>query len=252
MVDSEFAAIVDACLKKERDERPPTMDSLAAMLDAYVAPRAAYGIPPIDIGDGEGRKPASGKIGAYAIPRATTSRPLTAMFAVAMLGWFAWYESKKRIGQVVFYAFLGLATLAKGPVAIFFAGAILLIFLALKRDWSAILSSLWIPGIATFVVVALPWYVAVQLRNPEFFRVFILEHNLGRFGQDLYHHRQPFWYYLPVLLLALMPWTLWLVLAVVERLRLLWSEKREAMTTLEDSWQIAGGNSRAVVRHTER
>ena len=138
---------------------------------------------------------------------ASTDMPLTAMFTIALLGWYAWYETKKRIGLVIFYIFLGLATLAKGPVAIFFAGAILLIFLALKRDWGAIVGSLWIPGILMSLAVALPWYVAVQLRNPEFFHVFILEHNLGRFGQDLYHHRQPFWFYLPVLLVALMPWT---------------------------------------------
>ena len=50
--------------------------------------------------------------------------------------------------------------------------------------------------------------MAVQLRNPEFFRVFILEHNLARFGKDLYHHTQPFWYYLPVALLGLVPWTM--------------------------------------------
>jgi 4-amino-4-deoxy-L-arabinose transferase-like glycosyltransferase len=169
---------------------------------------------------------------------ASTDMPLTAMFAIAMLGWYAWYESRKRIGLVIFYVFLGLATLAKGPVAIFFAGAILLMFLAMKRDWRAILPSLWIPGIVLFLAVTLPWYVAVQLRNPEFFRVFILEHNLGRFGQDLYHHRQPFWFYLPVLLLSLMPWTLWLVLAVAERLRLLWSERKEAIAAPEDSWQL--------------
>ena len=39
------------------------------------------------------------------------------------------------------------------------------------------------PGIALFLLTALPWYVAVQLKNPEFFRVFILEHNLARFGK---------------------------------------------------------------------
>jgi len=98
--------------------------------------------------------------------------------------------------------------------------------------------TLWIPGIALFLVVALPWYIAVQLRNPEFFRVFILEHNLGRFSHDLYHHRQPFWFYIPVLLLMLMPWTLWLVLAVVQRLRRLFSEGKKAFASTEDSWQL--------------
>src|SRR5258708_4171434 len=164
--------------------------------------------------------------------------PLAAMFTIAMLGWYAWYESRKRIGLILFYFFLALATLAKGPVAIFFAAVILLIFLAIKRDAASLVGSLWIPGIILFLAVALPWYAAVQLRNPDFFRVFILEHNLGRFGQDLYHHRQPFWFYFPVLLISLMPWTLWLILAVVERLRLLWSERRDAMKEPEDSWQL--------------
>lgn len=170
---------------------------------------------------------------------ASTDMPLAAMFAIALLGWYSWYESKKRPGLIVFYSFLALATLAKGPVAIFFAGAILLIFLAIKRDWGAIRESLWIPGIASFLAVAMPWYVAVQFRNPDFFRIFILEHNLGRFGQDIYHHRQPFWFYLPVLLLALMPWTLWLILAVAQRVRVVvTSERRESIATPDGSWQL--------------
>lgn len=169
---------------------------------------------------------------------AATDMPLAAMFAIAMLAWYAWYESRARLSLAAFYIFVALGTLAKGPVAPFLAGATLLIFAALKRDWRILLRTLWIPGIFLFLVVALPWYVAVQLRNPEFFRTFILEHNLARFGQDLYHHRQPFWFYLPVLLLSLMPWTLWAVAAAAERLRLVWSEGKNAFSSDEDSWQL--------------
>ena len=182
---------------------------------------------------------AAGCVGTIGFARAaSTDMPLAAMFAIALLGWYAWYETRERFGLVFFYFFLALATLAKGPVAIFFAGVIPLIFVAVKRDWRAILESLWIPGIVLFLAVALPWYVAVQLRNPDFFRVFILQHNLARFGQDLYHHRQPFWFYLPVLLLSLMPWTIWLILALAERLPLIWSKKEEAFATPEGSWQL--------------
>jgi 4-amino-4-deoxy-L-arabinose transferase-like glycosyltransferase len=182
---------------------------------------------------------AAGCVGTIGFARgASTDMPLAAMFAIALLGWYSWYETRKRLGLVAFYFFLALATLAKGPVAMFLAGIILLIFLAVKRDWQAILVSLWLPSVALFLAVALPWYVAVQHRNPEFFRVFILEHNLGRFGQDLYHHHQPFWFYLPVLLVALMPWTLWWILAVVEKVRLTWSRKEEALATPADSWQL--------------
>ena len=169
---------------------------------------------------------------------AATDMPLAAMFAIAMLAWYAWYESRARLYLAVFYIFVALGTLAKGPVAPFLAGAILLIFAALKRDWRILLRTLWIPGILVFLVVALPWYAAVQLRNPEFFRTFILEHNLARFGQNLYHHRQPFWFYLPVLLLSLMPWTVWAIADVVERLRLIWSEGKNAFSSDEDSWEL--------------
>ena len=147
---------------------------------------------------------------------AATDMPLAAMFAIAMLGWYAWYESKRRMYSAVFYLFLALATLAKGPVALVLAAAILLIFAAVNREWPILLRTLWTPGIVLFLAVTLPWYITVQVNNPQFFRVFILEHNLARFSQDLYHHRQPFWFFVPVLLLATMPWTLWLVLAIVD------------------------------------
>ena len=79
---------------------------------------------------------------------------------------------------------LALGTLAKGPVAPALAAAIVVLFAAAKRDWRIILRTLWLPGIALFLAVALPWYVAVQMRNPEFFRFFILEHNLARFSHE--------------------------------------------------------------------
>jgi 4-amino-4-deoxy-L-arabinose transferase-like glycosyltransferase len=157
---------------------------------------------------------ASGVIGfAHA---ASMDMPLAAMFTIAMLAWYAWYESAGKSYLALFYVFMGLATLAKGPVAPFLAAAIVVIFAAARNDYRLMLRTLWIPGVVLFCGVALPWYIAVQLRNPEFFRVFILEHNLARFGKDVYHHTEPFWYYLPVALLGLMPWTMFAAVALVE------------------------------------
>jgi len=169
---------------------------------------------------------------------AATDMPLAATFAIALLGWYAWYESRAWIYLAAFYIFLALGTLAKGPVAPALAAVIIFLFVAVKRDWRAIPLTLWIPGIVLYLAVMLPWYIAVQLRNPEFFRVFILEHNLARFSQDLYHHRQPFWFYLPVFLLAMMPWTIVLIFAMVERARLIWSEGKQAFSSPEDSWPL--------------
>jgi 4-amino-4-deoxy-L-arabinose transferase-like glycosyltransferase len=169
---------------------------------------------------------------------AATDMPLTAAFAIALLAWYAWYGSSRRIYLSAFYIALALGTLAKGPVAPALAAVIILLFVAVKHDWRAIPRTFWVPGIFLYLAVMLPWYVAVQSRNPEFFRVFILEHNLARFSQDLYHHRQPFWFYLPVFLLATMPWTLVLIVAVAERARLIWSEGKQAFARAEDSWAL--------------
>ena len=169
---------------------------------------------------------------------AATDMPLAACFAVALLGWYAWYESRQHSYLVAFYIFLALGTLAKGPVAPALAGAIIFLFVAVRRDWPAILRTLWIPGVVLYLAVMLPWYIAVQLRNPEFFRFFILEHNLARFSTGVYHHPQPFWFFLPVFLLAMMPWTIVFLLAVGERGRLIWSQGREAFSSAEDSWAL--------------
>lgn len=169
---------------------------------------------------------ASGVIGFARA--ASMDMPLAAMFTIAMLAWYAWHESASKRYLALFYIFMGLAMLAKGPVAPFLAAVVVAIFAAAQRDYRLITRTLWIPGVVLFCAVALPWYIAVQWRNPEFFRVFILEHNLARFGRDVYHHTEPFWYYLPVALLALVPWTMFVAAAVVEGVRDWSKEKKKA------------------------
>lgn len=158
---------------------------------------------------------------------ASTDMPLAATFTIALLAWYAWHESGSKSYLDWFYIFLGLAMLAKGPVAPALAAVIIVIFALAKGERQIIWRTLWIPGILLFCAVGLPWYIAVQMRNPEFFRVFILEHNLARFGTDLYHHHQPFWYYLPVVLLGLLPWTMLVASALLESIRGWWAEGRE-------------------------
>ena len=173
---------------------------------------------------------AASAAGVIAFARAaSTDMPLAAMFTIALLAWYAWYESERQLYLAVFYAFLALGALAKGPVAPFLAAVIVSFLAATKRDYRLILRTLWVPGTLLFCAIALPWYVAVQIKNPEFLRIFIFEHNLARFGTNLYHHREPFWYYLPVTLLALLPWTVFIATSFVEMMLALWSERAEIL-----------------------
>lgn len=157
---------------------------------------------------------------------ASMDMPLATAFTVAMLAWWAWRESEKRIYLAAFYFCLALGMLAKGPVAPFLAVLILLIFAAACGAWRVVLRTIWMPGILLFCAVALPWYIAVQIQNPQFFREFILEHNLARFSTGLYHHPEPFWYYFPVTALALVPWVVFVAAAALESLRTRWAERK--------------------------
>ncbi len=161
---------------------------------------------------------------------AATDMLLAAPFSLSLLAWFCWYQSgweQSGVGAmdetageeqpgsrrwlVLFYALNALAMLAKGPVAPALAAFVLIAFCITQRKPRALWRTLDPIGLAVFFAVAAPWYVVVQLRNPEFFRVFFLEHNLARFGSNLYRHKQPFWYYVPVALAATLPWTVWVI-----------------------------------------
>ncbi len=164
---------------------------------------------------------------------ASTDMPLAASFGVGMLAWWCWREEQKRIFLAAFFFFMALGMLAKGPVAPFLAGGAIVIYAIAARDLRLAWKTLWLPGILLFCAVALPWYFAVQMRNPQFFREFILEQNLGRFSQNIYHHIQPFWYYLPVTALALVPWTVFAIAALVLPIRKWWSERKSTFENRE-------------------
>jgi 4-amino-4-deoxy-L-arabinose transferase-like glycosyltransferase len=147
---------------------------------------------------------------------ASTDMQMAAPLAIGLLGWYAWYETGSKFWLYDIYFFTGLATLAKGPVAPFLALLIIVAFAFLRKEWNILYRSLWWPGIVLYFAMVLPWFIAVQHQNPTFFREFFLEHNLERFATDRYQHTQPFWYYLVVMVLALMPWTVIAVRALID------------------------------------
>ncbi|HZE21221.1 MAG TPA: glycosyltransferase family 39 protein, partial [Desulfobaccales bacterium] len=105
------------------------------------------------------------------------------------------------------YLALALAVLVKGPVALVLAGITWLI-------WTGLLSGGWrrlinLKGWTLLIVIALPWFLYVQWRYPEFFGFFIIEQHFQRFLTPAIHP-EPFYYYVPVLLGLLLPWS-WLL-----------------------------------------
>ena len=107
----------------------------------------------------------------------------------------------------LFGAFLGLGVLAKGPAAVILAGGAIGIWAITTSHLRLALRLAHPIAIATFCVVALPWYVLCARRNPDFLHVFIFQHNFERYLTPIFQHKQPFWFFGPITLLAILPWT---------------------------------------------
>ncbi len=121
---------------------------------------------------------------------------------------------------ILFGAALGLATLAKGPAALVLAGGSVALWALATRQWRSAFRLAHPAAIAAFCIVALPWYVVCSLRNPEFVRTFLLLHNFERYVTPVFQHHQRFWFFAPILLLGLLPWSALLVGTAREGARL--------------------------------
>jgi 4-amino-4-deoxy-L-arabinose transferase-like glycosyltransferase len=164
---------------------------------------------------------------------AATDMPFSAMLSVAMVcaavaldvvppdklhaeetreGQSVYWQTKKTIylSLALFGFFLGVAVLAKGPAALILAGGATFLWAASTKRWRDALRLFHPIAIGVFFLTCLPWYVLCARRNPEFFRVFIIEHNFKRYLTPEFQHIQPFWYYVPISIIALLPWIFWL------------------------------------------
>jgi 4-amino-4-deoxy-L-arabinose transferase-like glycosyltransferase len=121
----------------------------------------------------------------------------------------------------LFGAFLGLGVLAKGPAAVILAAGALGAWALVTSNFRTTLRLAHPIAIAAFCVVALPWYLLCAHRNPEFLHVFIFQHNFERYLTPLFQHKQPFWFFGPITLLAVLPWTPFLLPTALECRRIL-------------------------------
>jgi 4-amino-4-deoxy-L-arabinose transferase-like glycosyltransferase len=123
------------------------------------------------------------------------------------------------LALLLFGTALALSVLAKGPAGVILAAGALCIWALATGKWRVALRLAHPPVIAAFCVIALPWYILCQRRNPDFFHAFIFQHNFERYLTPVFQHKQPFWFFGPMLLIALLPWTALLIPAVQDTLR---------------------------------
>jgi len=193
---------------------PAAVSALAGVFLAYGLGRAFWG-------------PVAGFLGAVVLATCpgyvalgrilTLDMTFTLFLSLGVgLGYLALSRGRPRLWLWA-YGALGLAVLTKGPSAVVLAGLIWLAWVLYRR---LPLKSLVSPGgWLILAAVSLPWFAWVELRYPDFFRFFILEHHLGRFLTPAMHP-EPVYYYVAVILGLMLPWSFLLPWVLVPRGRL--------------------------------
>jgi 4-amino-4-deoxy-L-arabinose transferase-like glycosyltransferase len=158
---------------------------------------------------------AAGVIAATALAVTVIGRAATAdallnlLITLTMLDMYRYIEAPKPATLYRVFAWIGLGTLAKGPVAIAIPLITSLLFFALQRDVRGWLRAVFNPvGIAVFVAIAAPWYILELIdQGQAFIDGFILKHNVGRFADTMEGHGGHWYYYLAVLPFVVLPFT---------------------------------------------
>jgi Aminoarabinose transferase C-terminal domain/Dolichyl-phosphate-mannose-protein mannosyltransferase len=108
--------------------------------------------------------------------------------------WFAWSS-------------MAGAVLSKGLVGVVIPGCTLLAVSLWRRDFELLRRMRSVPGSLIFLTIAAPWFLLVSVRNPGFVEFFFVHEHFTRYLTTVHHHVGPWWYYVPLLLAGLLPWT---------------------------------------------
>ena len=114
--------------------------------------------------------------------------------------------SEQRNWMLVCWAGMALAVLSKGLIGIVLPGAVLVLYTLFSRDWSIWKRLHLIKGLVLFFVITTPWFVLISLKNPEFPRFFFIHEHFERFTSKIHHRYGPPYYFIPILLLGIIPW----------------------------------------------
>ena len=152
---------------------------------------------------------------------------LTFCIALALTAFFRGYRdlTGRRAWFLAAGFFSGLGLLAKGPLGMFVPALVILVFLAARRDLRVALSRAALEGAALALITASIWYAPVWIRHGRAFtRIFWVGNNLSRISEPVSEHAGSPTYYLPVFLLAFLPWSLSFAVALARAARRAWKE----------------------------
>ncbi len=114
----------------------------------------------------------------------------------------------QRNWMLLAWAGMALAVLSKGLMGLILPGTAIFIYCIVQRDFSVQKRMHWLSGLAVFFLISAPWFYFVMKANPEFFDKFFIYEHFTRFTTKQHGRYQPWYYFIPILLSGMLPWTL--------------------------------------------
>lgn len=152
---------------------------------------------------------------------------LTAALLSFLIGMHEVPGPRRRLYLWSFYAFSALAVLTKGLIGMFIPGMVIGAWIIILGEWR-VLKTMYLPtGLALFLLIAAPWHILVMRANPEFFHFYFVQEHFLRYLTTMHGRYQPPWFFIPIILLGLFPWSAFLVQAIKHNLPSTWRERHE-------------------------
>ena len=111
-----------------------------------------------------------------------------------------------RLWMHVAWTGCALAVLSKGLIGVVLPVAVFVLYMLVKRDFALARRLHPISGGLLFLAIGAPWFIAVSLANPEFPQFFFIHEHLQRYTTTIHQRYQPWYYFIPILLIGIMPW----------------------------------------------
>ena len=142
----------------------------------------------------------------------TLDMGVTFCMTLGLLGFLLSQQSEQRTRESrlwmwLAWAAMGLAFLSKGLIGLVLPGAAMAAYAFIQRDISFLKRLEPFAGIAIMLAIALPWVVAVSIANPEFPHFFFIHEHFQRFLTQVHHRTAPWWFFIPILIAGMLPWT---------------------------------------------
>ena len=134
---------------------------------------------------------------------------LNCLLAITMFALLRHYKTGSQHALHLAFAAAGFGMLAKGPIAIIIPVAVTFLYSLLEKSLNRWRKMIFSPsGILLFLLIALPWYLLeYQEQGMDFINGFFFKHNISRFSSAFEGHSGSPFYYLPVIILGMTPFS---------------------------------------------